>query len=248
MDVTTHVDDRTLTVSFDGRWSVAEPVPEVATTLDDAFEDLGNGVSTPPRTVTFDTIPVDTVTFDTEHLEAWDSTLLVFLLDLYETAEDRGWDVDDRSLPDDIRQLLTLARAVPEREAERDRPPETLPAKIGEALLTVWDDAWYFVQLTGEVTLSAGQALVTRSWQGRDFRWVLQNSTASALPIATLDALQKTMQDTRQMLSTDSGIGYRVEDALANLSEAAEALRVLAISLERDPSTFIRGKEPPDTE
>jgi len=56
------------------------------------------------------------------------------------------------------------------------------------------------------------------------------------------------MQDTQQMLSTDSGIGYRVEDALANLSEAAEALRVLAISLERDPSMFIRGKEPPDTE
>jgi len=193
MDVTTHVDDRTLTVSFDGRWSVAEPVPEVATTLDGAFGDPGNGVSAPHSPVPidaapFDTTPVDTITFDTGQLEAWDSTLLVFLLDLYETAEDRGWEVDDRSLPDDIRQLLTLARAVPEQEAERDPPPEALPAKIGEALLTVWDDAWYFVKLTGEVTLSAGRALVNRSWQGRDFRWVLQNSTASALPIVTLIA------------------------------------------------------------
>jgi len=178
MDVTTYVDDRTLVVSFDGRWSVDKPVPEVETALDGAFGDSGNGVSAPPRTITF----------DTEHLEAWDSTLLVFLLDLSETAEDRGWDVDDRSLPDDIRQLLTLARAVPEQEAERDRPPETLPAKIGAALLTVWDDAWYFVQLVGEIAQSTGRALVKRSWQGRDFRWVLQNSTASALPIVTLIA------------------------------------------------------------
>jgi len=64
--------------------------------------------------------------------------------------------------------------------------------------------------------------------------------------VATLEALQETMSDTRAMLSTDSGLGYRMDDALTNLSEAAEALRVLSISLERDPSMFIRGKEQPE--
>ncbi len=63
---------------------------------------------------------------------------------------------------------------------------------------------------------------------------------------ATLKDMQQTMQRTRQMLSTDSGIGYRVDDALSTLADAAEALRVLAVSLERDPSMFIRGKEPPE--
>ena len=66
--------------------------------------------------------------------------------------------------------------------------------------------------------------------------------------VATLDALQRTMTDTRAMLSTDSGLGYRLDDALTNLSEAAEALRTLAVSLERDPSMFIRGKEQPENE
>lgn len=64
--------------------------------------------------------------------------------------------------------------------------------------------------------------------------------------IVTLNELQRTMADTRAMMSTDSGIGYRMDDALTNLSEAAEALRVLAVSLERDPSMFIRGKEQPE--
>jgi paraquat-inducible protein B len=58
--------------------------------------------------------------------------------------------------------------------------------------------------------------------------------------------MRETMERTRRMLSTDSGLGYRVDDALASLTEAAEALRVLAVSLERDPSMFIRGKEPPE--
>ena len=62
----------------------------------------------------------------------------------------------------------------------------------------------------------------------------------------TLRSMRETMERTRRMLSTDSGRGYRVDDALASLTEAAEALRVLAVSLERDPSMFIRGKEPPE--
>ena len=62
----------------------------------------------------------------------------------------------------------------------------------------------------------------------------------------TLRSMRETMERTRRMLSTDSGLGYRVDDALASLTEAAEALRVLAVSLERDPSMFIRGKEPPE--
>jgi paraquat-inducible protein B len=62
----------------------------------------------------------------------------------------------------------------------------------------------------------------------------------------TLAEVRTTLARTRQMMSTDSGLGYRVDDALTSLTEAAEALRVLAVSLERDPSMFIRGKEPPE--
>jgi paraquat-inducible protein B len=64
----------------------------------------------------------------------------------------------------------------------------------------------------------------------------------------TMNALQTTMAETNDMMSTDSGIGYRMEESLARLSEAAEAIRVLAVSLERNPGMFIRGKEAPETE
>jgi paraquat-inducible protein B len=69
---------------------------------------------------------------------------------------------------------------------------------------------------------------------------------ASADLRTTMAELQSTLQRIRSMLSTDSGIGYRVDDALVSLADAAEALRVLAVSLERDPGMFIRGKEPPE--
>lgn len=62
---------------------------------------------------------------------------------------------------------------------------------------------------------------------------------------ATLRQMQNTMTELDQTLSTDSGIGYQTQDALEKLANAAEAIRVLVQSLERNPSMFIRGKEEP---
>jgi paraquat-inducible protein B len=46
------------------------------------------------------------------------------------------------------------------------------------------------------------------------------------------------------MLTADSGVGYRLEQALASFAEAAEAMRVLAVTLERNPDMLLRGKKP----
>jgi paraquat-inducible protein B len=62
---------------------------------------------------------------------------------------------------------------------------------------------------------------------------------------ATLRKMQSTLTELDRTLSTDSGIGYRAQDALEKLSNAAEAIRVLVQSLERNPSMFIRGREAP---
>ena len=64
--------------------------------------------------------------------------------------------------------------------------------------------------------------------------------------VLTLQALRKTIDETHELITTDSGIGYRLEQALASFREAAEALRVLAISLERNPDMLLRGKKPPE--
>ena len=62
---------------------------------------------------------------------------------------------------------------------------------------------------------------------------------------ATLQAAREAIEESRGLMTTDSGIGYGLEQMLASLQEAAEALRVLAISLERDPDMLIRGASPP---
>ncbi|MEX2530869.1 MAG: MlaD family protein [Gemmatimonadota bacterium] len=61
----------------------------------------------------------------------------------------------------------------------------------------------------------------------------------------TLRSAREAIEETRGLITSDSGIGYNLEQTLVSLQEAAEALRVLAISLERDPDMLIRGARPP---
>ena len=64
--------------------------------------------------------------------------------------------------------------------------------------------------------------------------------------ILTLQATRQTIESMEGLLMTDSGVGYQMEQALSSMKEAADALRVLAISLERNPDMLIRGRKPPE--
>lgn len=63
--------------------------------------------------------------------------------------------------------------------------------------------------------------------------------------IASLQLLRKTLEDTHGLLSADAGPGYALQGALTSLREAADALRVLINSLERNPDMLLRDKKPP---
>jgi len=62
----------------------------------------------------------------------------------------------------------------------------------------------------------------------------------------TLKALRGTLEETQGLLSMDSGIGFEMQAVLASLKEAADALQLLATSLEQSPDILIRGKKPPE--
>jgi paraquat-inducible protein B len=64
--------------------------------------------------------------------------------------------------------------------------------------------------------------------------------------VATLQALRRTLEDTHGLLSSDSGVGYGMQQALTSMQEAADALRLLAASLEQNPDMLIRGKKTED--
>lgn len=63
--------------------------------------------------------------------------------------------------------------------------------------------------------------------------------------VLTLQAMRNAVEETQGLLSTDSGVGYQLEEALSSLKEAADALRQLSLSLERNPDMLLRGKKPP---
>lgn len=66
----------------------------------------------------------------------------------------------------------------------------------------------------------------------------------NAAALATMQALRDAIEETHTLLTTDAGIGYQMEQTLGSLRDAAEALRVLAIALDRNPDMLIRGKRP----
>jgi len=63
---------------------------------------------------------------------------------------------------------------------------------------------------------------------------------------ATLLALHRTIDDTHGLMSTDTGIGYELQSALVNLTEATSALRRFLNALEQNPDMLLRGKKPPE--
>ena len=62
---------------------------------------------------------------------------------------------------------------------------------------------------------------------------------------ATLQSLRRTIDDTHGLMSTDSGLGFGLEAALANLKDATNALRLLLNALEQNPDMLLRGNKPP---
>ncbi len=62
--------------------------------------------------------------------------------------------------------------------------------------------------------------------------------------VLTLQSMRQVIEESRGMFAPDSGIGYQMEGTMASLEGAAEALRALALSLERNPDMLLRGKKP----
>jgi paraquat-inducible protein B len=62
----------------------------------------------------------------------------------------------------------------------------------------------------------------------------------------SLQVLRQTLEETRGLLSMDTGIGFEMQAVLSSLKEAADALQLLTITLEQSPDILLRGKKPPE--
>src|SRR5690348_15401009 len=93
----------TLCVGLVGTWTIQRELPVIS--------GVTRQVESSPQ--------VRRLTFDTRGLQAWDSTLLPFLLKCVALCNQRQLDCDLSSLPEGIQRLLHLATAVPERSGAR---------------------------------------------------------------------------------------------------------------------------------
>jgi paraquat-inducible protein B len=62
--------------------------------------------------------------------------------------------------------------------------------------------------------------------------------------ILTLQSMRALVEESRGVFTPDSGLGYEMEGAMVSMQGAADALRALALSLERNPDMLLRGRKP----
>jgi phospholipid/cholesterol/gamma-HCH transport system permease protein len=128
------------------------------------------------------------LTFDIADLHAWDSGLIIFLLDVMARAERRGVAAYRAGLPQGLRRLLALATAVPAREDTG--APAVKPswlARIGMATIEAVRGSATTLAFVGETCIALGRFVLGRArYRRSDLMLILQEVGAQALPIVSL--------------------------------------------------------------
>lgn len=127
---------------------------------------------------------------ESDGLETWDSSLLVFLVQLTKAAEDRKLRIQNQ-LPEGLERLLKLAFAVPAK-AGSDRKKENLSfvQRVGQATLDLPPRITDFVSFVGDVTLAVGRLIVGRSqMRPQDLLTAMQECGVQALPIISITSM-----------------------------------------------------------
>jgi phospholipid/cholesterol/gamma-HCH transport system permease protein len=165
-------DDDTLVLVLSGDWTIDNDLASA-----DAVQTQIGAVSGVRRLI-----------FDTGGLRAWDSGLLVFLLQVIDLCSRRQVDAVKDGLPLGAQRLLSLAAAVPERKGSRkDEQRPGFFAYVGEAALDLRRSTVEMLAFIGECAaalarLFAGKARFRRS----DLFLTFQACGAQALPIVSL--------------------------------------------------------------
>jgi phospholipid/cholesterol/gamma-HCH transport system permease protein len=163
-----------LVVGLAGSWQISAHLPGTT-----AVEAALDG---PP--------PPEGIQFDSAGIESWDSTVVTFLMGVENAADSRSIPVDHAGLPDGVRRLVELARAVPERGTRTEEPKGSPLARIGRLGMRVYDGALGELEFLGEVARAFGAFVRGKArYRKSDLRLLIQQAGADALGIASLVSL-----------------------------------------------------------
>ncbi|CAN5806481.1 ABC transporter permease [soil metagenome] len=166
-------EDEVLVVGLSGDWRLDRSIPR--------FTDLVESETDTPGAIEF----------DASELGSWDSSLLVFLRQAGNWADEHDAEFREASLPEEISSLLQLAQTEPDREAGADdEKDDSLLVRVGRKGLGVWEGTRAAITFIGEVAVAlAGLATRRVRLRWRDFWAVVHSNSVGALPIVTLIAL-----------------------------------------------------------
>lgn len=128
------------------------------------------------------------VSFDSSMLQKWDTSLLTFVIELEERLRQIDISLADDGLPDGVKQLLSLAKAVPKKqELGRDEKPTPFLVRVGEDTLSFCRSTGELLSFVGEVTLPLLRILSAKpKFRMSDLGVFLQETGAYAVPIVSL--------------------------------------------------------------
>ncbi|MBQ7609407.1 MAG: ABC transporter permease [Desulfovibrionaceae bacterium] len=120
-------------------------------------------------------------------LHTWDSSLLVFLVRIVQTAETRKLVVHNE-LESGLTRLIKLSFAVKRQEgSERKKESEGFLAQIGSRVLASVPALANFLEFIGEILISLGKCLIGKAtMRQKDFLQALHECSVQALPIIAI--------------------------------------------------------------
>jgi len=125
--------------------------------------------------------------FHTTELGTWDSSLVTYLYGVHRLARERDVPIDLSGLPDGARRLLTMAAALPPREADYREEDGRLGARVGRTSFRAWDTVIDAVEFLGETTMALGAMLGGRArYRPVDLMLSFQAAGVGALGIVAL--------------------------------------------------------------
>ena len=165
-------DATTLRVRFSGTWQLRRGLPTAAL-VERELKSTG---------------PIRSIAFDADELASWDSSVLVFLVDVSELCRERGVTMDRASLPIGLRRLLDLAEAVPEKKGARQEAVQTaFLERIGNTAIGCGTSLGEMLAFLGDMTITFVRLFRMKvRFRAVDLFLLIQQAGAQALPIVTL--------------------------------------------------------------
>lgn len=135
-----------------------------------------------------DVAPGGNIVLDASELMGWDSSLIEFLTRGARMCAARGIEIDRSGTPDDVRQLISLALAVPDHPDRHKMPVAPPPlARIGGRFLRNLAIGIRMLEFFGEAIMAFGRLLRGSSaMRGVDFMEAFTDCGPRALPIVCL--------------------------------------------------------------